>query len=1622
MAIAFGNSVTGIKSVTTGTSFTIALSSTAGNQILVGVVSNASALNVTSITDGGGNTYSRISSSVQSGCTVEVWGSNKAHPLASGTVTVNVTTGFRAVGVAAYYTGVDLWDVQAVSTGSASPLTSGSVTLRDLASWTMTFGGMAAANAFTAQNGSIRGQTTTTGLSGVLIDSNGAASPVTDSATMTAATWGQITLFLRFGTGAGYYVDQSPPSKPILAGAVKVELVYARAQIDYISPTWVPNYKGPIATGGTKAQAKTGGATVSIPFSVPGGSLIIVSVASGAGSVLSITDAGGNTYYRVGPVLTVSAGPNFLEVWASQANCKQNTGSIAVHWGSVSSGVVVITYYTHVDTVEYVGSQTGSSATMTSGSVVLTDPSAWLYTAGVVQVQEAISAKSGTLRGQVSTNLGGVPSIAGIDSAGTPSPVTNSATMGSGSWGTVSVFLRFGTGAVYYANTFSYRDSLVSDARDFADVVEDLNAGFVVPAVTPSPAGWSPTYKDALVSNARGYADVTEDQDLGAPAAPQLPGWTPYSTPFRIARSYADVVEEVNPGVIFPYLYLPSVSPTIGANAVRLNYAQLEIARPVTVPVVAPPIPFVSAWALTIGQNAVQNRYSPTDFVSQFYPTRVLTPLGYLPYDANRSLPQTFATPAFDAPARFALIAAPSIAGWTSTTGQGSVILKYATPDFVSQFYPTRVLTPLGYLPYDANRSVVLNYASPAFDSPAKFPLVTPSVTGWLPTVGQNSVVLNYASPDIVGQLYPTRVLTSLGYLPYDAPRSIILNYAQPTWDAPAKFPLPIPPITGWLPTVGQNSVVLKYALSDFVAQLYPTKVLTSLGYLPYDANKSIILNYASTVWDAPPRLALIAPPSVGYFPYDANKSIPPTFAQPDFVSQYYPTKVLTPVGYLPYDAPRSIILNYASTAFDAPAKFALIAAPSITGWLPTIGQNSVILNYALPDFVSQLYPTKVLTPVGYLPYDANRSVVLKYAPSDDLTKPPLVAAIFTTAGWGPTVGQNALPQKFASTDYVSQFYPTLSLLPRLSQLAEPGVNAQPQKYTPPTWDAPPKFGLIVASPIQLPGWTPTTGQNAVVLRYAMPDFVSQVRPTLATLPLLSWYKDDPWSVFAKFQQIETVRPQVIITPSITGWAPTIGQGSVILNYATTAFDAPAKFSIIPAPSIAGWSPTTGQGSIVLNYALSAFDAPAKFALFVPSITGWTPTVGQGSVILRYAQPDFVSQLRPTLATLPSVGYQPYDANKSVILNYAPSAFDAPPKFGIVFVVPPTIAAWTPTTGPNSVVLNYAPSAFDAPPKFGIVFVVPPSLPGWLPTIGQNSVVLKYAMPDFVTQIRPTLAALPVPITGTEKDFRVPTRMELRYATTAFDAPGKFALPFISIAGWTPTTGQNAVVLKYALSEFINQVRPTLATLPLLTSELTKPADPPVILQYRQSDIITRIQPAPPIVIFSYVPDFYPYTVNLKHFQIEDESSHSLMRPSIFPTLTGWVPDVPTKVQPNRYNQVFPYLAPEKVLPYIPTPAAQAQFYPTLGPHAQPQAYAAPDFASPPKFVIIIPPRAVIVKGLVFYKIVEAPMDFYEELNKNVIMYKVYAVTSNLQQTLIRTVYVDKNTGQILYMEPTRDP
>ena len=130
--------------------------------------------------------------------------------------------------------------------------------------------------------------------------------------------------------------------------------------------------------------------------------------------------------------------------------------------------------------------------------------------------------------------------------------------------------------------------------------------------------------------------------------------------------------------------------------------------------------------------------------------------------------------------------------------------LGYAGVDFINQLLPTLALLSLGYLPYDANRQVALNYASPDYKAPEKVFPALPTIAGWYANPGQGSVLYRFSPGDV-----------------FKAPEKVI------------PFIPALPTIESWEPNIGQKAQPQRFALPEFFSPskfglvTYPSAIIS---------------------------------------------------------------------------------------------------------------------------------------------------------------------------------------------------------------------------------------------------------------------------------------------------------------------------------------------------------------------------------------------------------------------------------------------------------------------------------------------------------------------------------------------------------------------------------------------------------------------------------------------------------------------------------------------------------------------------------------------------------------------------------------------------------------------------
>lgn len=200
-SVAPTGTATGVKSSTAGTTFTITpITTVARNAIYVTISMNVLATTVSSISDGGTNTYNFIDGVTNGTIRTEIWKADKvnAGALAAATITVTLSaSGSRAVGCVQTYSGVAFGDdSDGTNTGSSAAPTTAAQTLQETGDFLIGAIGVSSATALSAPTGTIEQQQTTTGLRGGLLDNTGATTE-TCAATSGNAAWAVVWVVIR---------------------------------------------------------------------------------------------------------------------------------------------------------------------------------------------------------------------------------------------------------------------------------------------------------------------------------------------------------------------------------------------------------------------------------------------------------------------------------------------------------------------------------------------------------------------------------------------------------------------------------------------------------------------------------------------------------------------------------------------------------------------------------------------------------------------------------------------------------------------------------------------------------------------------------------------------------------------------------------------------------------------------------------------------------------------------------------------------------------------------------------------------------------------------------------------------------------------------------------------------------------------------------------------------------------------------------------------------------------------------------------------------------------------------------------------------------------------------------
>jgi hypothetical protein len=1081
MAISFQVTATGVKA-TGGTTFTIALTSTSGDMIVVAISYPSNGISVSSVHDVNNPTTSYYKvGTVPNGTSVttEIWATKSSSPLATGgTITVTVSgTGTRCSGVAVSYRGVGTQRSSTTTTGTTSPVTTGSIALQQSGGWLVAAFGEAAANAFAAQNGQLRNQITTTGSGVCLIDSNAAASPVTDSATFTAATWSGLYFELE---PLMLYDNYNPPPNAVSGTrrySPSLDTVYAAPPkfglIVAVPPTidnWTP-------TIGQK----------SLP---PQYALPDYSAPPKFGSIPSVAMLQWRPDYTHRPKLSgysqsaedVNPGipvplplapswhppePYFeLENYFTQGQAESGPSAIsritiASWFGTSERKSISLSYATPTwDAPPKLGLQTAPSPSMDSWSIF---PEPYFEKEDYYNQGQAESGPSAISPITIAAWFGtdGKKSL--------PQNYTVPAWDAPSKLGSPSVAM------LHWPPDYISR--LIRSY--FSQSVEDVNPGIPVPIPLVSswlgdiPRSAFGKYQQGdFVNQIRvasatlptllaGLAETPPNSQpqkfalsdwfappkfgLVAAAVSNLVAWTPVDTHFIVGAYYVMGEGESGP-FVGPLVTIGSWFEIVGQPAVVLKYAPTLWDAPSKFGLVAPITPYLSAWNPQDLYFELENYFTQGQAESGPSAISPITIASWFGTDGKVAVPRRYSNPTWDAPSKFGVAApvVPTLSGWLSQDPYLELENYFTQGEAESG--PSAAIQPTvaAWFGTDGKKSLPQKFSPVAWDAPPKFNLVstvTPTIAGWLsqdPYLElENYFTQGQAESGPSAAIQPTVA----AWFGTDGKKSLPQNYAVPAWDAPPKFGLVViaaPYLPGWSPV---ETYVPKF---DWFSQgdtaTGPAAIFSaSLAYaFAVAGQKSLPSVYAPGEWIAPPKFGLGAPPA-------------PTLS-----------------GWSPTLGQTAILLPHALTSWDGPPKFGLVqvAIPTLSGWSPVQEQRAIQLGYALPDFVSQLFPTRVLTPLGYLPYEGNRQVRLIYAPTEFKAPEKVFPPLPTIAGWSPTPGLGSVLYRFAPGDIFKapeKVIPYIPALPTIESWTPTiGQNAQPQKFALPEFFSPAKFGLVV--------------------------------------------------------------------------------------------------------------------------------------------------------------------------------------------------------------------------------------------------------------------------------------------------------------------------------------------------------------------------------------------------------------------------------------------------------------------------------------------------------------------------------------------------------------------------------
>ena len=188
-----------------GTSTSPAISVSAGQTLIVVAATDVAGSTITTVTDTGGDTFTKFATATNGGSQVTIWGVLSASSSTSVTCTINNNSGDIAC-MAATYTGVSSFGINNIATGStANP--SISLTTQDANNFVIAGLSNLTTTASTAGTGTLRRDITFSSRGSIdadLADNTAASiSSVTVSVTHSATTWSAAAVELRSGAAGG---------------------------------------------------------------------------------------------------------------------------------------------------------------------------------------------------------------------------------------------------------------------------------------------------------------------------------------------------------------------------------------------------------------------------------------------------------------------------------------------------------------------------------------------------------------------------------------------------------------------------------------------------------------------------------------------------------------------------------------------------------------------------------------------------------------------------------------------------------------------------------------------------------------------------------------------------------------------------------------------------------------------------------------------------------------------------------------------------------------------------------------------------------------------------------------------------------------------------------------------------------------------------------------------------------------------------------------------------------------------------------------------------------------------------------------------------------------------------